>query len=80
MGLRGHPGHRHRVLAENRSFIHKIDPQIDRERAKVASGLLFSGRAGGLALVQRPNAPAGSQNATGDKLETDGRMVVLLLN
>jgi len=65
---------------ENRTFIHKIDPQIDRERAKVVNDLLFSGHVAGLALVERPAAPTSSQNATGDNLETDGRMVVLLLN
>jgi hypothetical protein len=65
---------------ENRTFIHRIDPQIDGERAKVASDLLFSCQVAGLALVERPTAPTSSQNATGDNLETDGRMVVLLLN
>jgi len=46
----------------------------------VVNDLLFSGRVAGLALVERPTAPTSSQNATGDNLETDGRMVVLLLN
>lgn len=62
---------------EKRNFIHKIDPEIDRERAKVASDLAFSGHVKALSLVARPAAPQHSQNATGDKLETDGRMVVL---
>jgi hypothetical protein len=30
--------------------------------------------------VERPKAPQQSENATGDKLETDGRMAVLVLN
>jgi len=64
---------------ENRTFIHKIDSEIDRERAKVVSDLVFSGRVAGLALVERPAVPRESKNATGDKLFTDGRMAVLLL-
>ncbi|MGE5567943.1 MAG: LssY C-terminal domain-containing protein [Rhodospirillales bacterium] len=64
---------------EQRNFIHKIDSQIDRERAKVVSDLLFAGSVQALSLVERPEVPKLSQNATGDKLETDGRMAVLLL-
>ncbi len=62
---------------ENRTFIHKIDSQIDRERAKVVNDLLVTGTVRGLALVERPGVPRESQNATGDKLETDGSMAVL---
>jgi hypothetical protein len=65
---------------EKRNFIHKIDSEIDRERAKVVSDLVYTGRVKALALVERPETPRDSQNATGDKLETDGRMAVLLLN
>ena len=64
---------------ENRTFIHVIDPQIDRERAKVVSDLLFAGRVQSLALVERPKVPRTSRNATGDAIETDGRMAVLVL-
>jgi hypothetical protein len=62
---------------EQRDFIHKIDSQIDRERAKVVADLLLTGKAKALSLVSRPAAPQHSQNATGDKLETDGRMAVI---
>ena len=65
---------------EKRNFIHKIDSEIDRERAKVVNDLLLSGHAGALSLVARPATPQHSMNATGDKLETDGRMAVLLLD
>ena len=61
---------------ENRTFIHKIDPQIDRERAKVVNDLLFTGLVQGLSLVER-NLPQGMSNATGDSLETDGSIAVL---
>ncbi len=63
---------------ENRTFIHKIDPNIDAERAKVVSDLLLTGKVKGLSLVERPEVPKHSQNATGDNLETDGAMAVLL--
>lgn len=64
---------------ENRTFIHKIDPEIDRERAKVVSDLLFTKQVKSLALVERPNVPKQTQNATGDDILTDGRMAVLIL-
>jgi hypothetical protein len=64
---------------ENRTFIHRIDPQIDRERAKVVNDLLLTGKVRSLALVERPAVPKQSRNATGDSLETDGRVAVLIL-
>jgi hypothetical protein len=63
----------------DRTFIHRVDSQIDNERAKVVTDLLFTGRVQGIELVERPNVPLHSQNATGDNLETDGMMAVLLL-
>jgi hypothetical protein len=64
---------------QNRTFIHKIDSQIDRERAKVVNDLLFTGRVKSVALVDRPAVPQHGQNATGDAVETDGQMAVLVL-
>jgi hypothetical protein len=64
---------------EKRNFIHRIDPAIDHERAKVVSDLALSGHVKQLSLVARPAAPRHSQNATGDKLETDGAQAVLLI-
>lgn len=63
----------------DRTFIHRIDPNIDAERAKVVSDLLYSGAVRSLALVDRPELPMDASNATGDPLRTDGRMAVLLL-
>jgi len=63
---------------ENRTFIHKIDPQIDHERAKVVNDLLFTGKVRSVALVERPDVPKHGQNATGDNLETDGSIAVLV--
>jgi hypothetical protein len=62
---------------QNHTFIHKVDSQIDRERAKVVTDLLFTGLAQGLSLVERPNVPTKLFNATGDALETDGKMAVI---
>jgi hypothetical protein len=62
---------------QDRTFIHKIDPQIDRERSKVTNDLMFTGKVVGLALVDRPQVPKQSKNGTGDDLISDGRMAVL---
>jgi len=62
---------------ENRTFVHTVDGQIDRERAKVINDLLFTGLVKGLSLVERPAVPLRLVNATGDKIETDGRMAVI---
>ena len=62
----------------DRTFIHKIDPQIDHERAKVVNDLLFTGMVRSIALVDRPGVPQNATNATGDSLRTDGGMAVLL--
>ncbi len=54
-----------------------MDTQVDRERAKVVNDLLFTGLVRGLPLVERPDVPTNLFNATGDALETDGRMAVI---
>ena len=59
------------------SFTHGIDPEIDKERAKVVNDLLFTGLVRGLALVARHSLPPDPSNATGDHLITDGKMAVL---
>ncbi|PWT98263.1 MAG: hypothetical protein C5B51_29655 [Terriglobia bacterium] len=64
---------------QDRTFIHKIDSNIDAERGKVVADLLFTGRVQGIALVERPKVPQHGQNATGDSLDTDGSMAALLL-
>lgn len=64
---------------QNRTFIHKIDSQIDRERAKVVNDLLFTGLVRGLSLVGR-EITAGLHNATGDSLQTDGGMAIVALS
>ncbi len=61
------------------TFIHRIDSNIDDERAKVVNDLIFERKAGSLALVARDAIPADAQNATGDPLHTDGQMAVVIL-
>ncbi|MGD0871536.1 MAG: LssY C-terminal domain-containing protein [Bryobacteraceae bacterium] len=63
-----------------RTFIHRIDSQIDRERDKVVDDLLFTGHVERFDLVERPAVPRQGRNSTGDSLETDGRIAVLLLH
>jgi hypothetical protein len=65
---------------QNRTFIHKIDSEIDRERAKVVNDLLFTGRVRSVALVERSGVPKSTQNATGDNVTTDASMAVLIFN
>ena len=65
---------------ENRTFIHKIESQIDRERSKVVNDLVFTGHVTSVEMIERNNIPKNAQNATGDNLETDGKIAVLLLN
>ena len=62
---------------QNHTFIHKIDSEIDRERAKVVNDLLFTGQVKGLSLVARPEVPTSGVNATGDPFRTDARMAIL---
>jgi hypothetical protein len=62
----------------DRTFIHKIDSQVDQERAKVVNDLLFTGMVRSIALVARPDMPQNATNATGDPIKTDGNMAVLL--
>ena len=62
---------------KERTFIHQIDSDIDRERAKVVSDLVFTGKVRGIALVERDDVPSSAFNGTGDEIHTDGRMVVI---
>jgi hypothetical protein len=64
---------------QDRTFIHKIDSQIDRERAKVVNDLIFAGHVQGIELIDRAKVPQHGQNATGDSLDTDAKIAVLLL-
>ncbi|MDQ6677742.1 MAG: LssY C-terminal domain-containing protein [Acidobacteriota bacterium] len=60
------------------TFIHKIDSNIDLERQKVWNDLVFTGKVHAASLIDRPRIPKHFMNATGDDVETDGRMAVFL--
>jgi hypothetical protein len=63
----------------NRTFIHRIDSAIDREREKVANDLIYTGHVASMLLVSRSGIPQNAENATGDALVTDGKIAVLVL-
>ncbi len=62
----------------DRTFIHKVENRIDMERGKIVADLLFTGLVKSIALVGRPEVPESIENATGDVLETDAAMAVIL--
>jgi hypothetical protein len=67
------------VQKGGREWFHRIDPQVDRERAKVTNDLTFTGAVRMQCLVDRPQAPRDARNATGDRILTDGRIAALFL-
>jgi hypothetical protein len=58
------------------SFRHRLDPATDAEREKVAQDLVTAGRVVARGTIERRDAP---RTAAADRLETDGRLAVLLL-
>lgn len=65
---------------KNKTFIHVIETQIDRERMKIVNDLVFTGCVDGAELFPRPWLPTGVSNATGEELITDKRVAVLEMN
>jgi len=59
------------------TFTHKVDSNIDLERSKVVSDLSFTGWVRASALAPRAALPPDLANATGDKLNTDGKIAIL---
>jgi hypothetical protein len=66
-------------LSSRQTVIHRVDPSIDQEREKVANDLQFAGCASVPEMVERPRVPRITQNGTGDRMVTDGRVAVLRL-
>lgn len=58
---------------------HAIDPEIDRERDKVAADLIATGLVASARPVARPNPLAEGLTATGATWKTDGRLFALEL-
>jgi hypothetical protein len=65
--------------AESHTFTHKIDGNIDNERAKVTNDIIFSGYVSAASMIPRTDVPTNISNATGDKLITDGKMSAMEL-
>jgi hypothetical protein len=65
--------------AQEKTFTHRIDSRIDLERDKIADDLAFAGAVELRTLVDRPQVPRTSANAAGDRVETDGAVVALVL-
>lgn len=61
-------------------LIHTIDPNLDNERAKVINDLVDAGCVDAAELIERPWAPREFTNATGEKIFTDARLLVIELN
>ncbi|MEG9434294.1 LssY C-terminal domain-containing protein [Terriglobus sp. ADX1] len=66
--------------ADQKTFIHQIDHNIDHERTKVVNDLMLTGCVTGLNLVARPWLPEHPKNGTGEEIVTDGRIAVIRLN
>jgi len=67
-------------LRPGRTFTHKIAGDVDQEREKVTNDLEFTSCANVLDWIDRPDVPAVTQNATGDSMTTDRRLVIIQLN
>lgn len=67
-------------LRRGQSMTHKVARNVDEEREKVANDLAFTSCVDVRDQVEHPQIPHFTRNATGDPLNTDGRVEVLLLN
>jgi hypothetical protein len=56
---------------------HAIDPELDKERAKVGADLAATGRVSAELLVARPNPLSEGLTATGAMWKTDGHLLVI---
>lgn len=65
---------------KQRSITHKIDGNIDDERAKVVNDLSFTGCIDGSEWVERPWIQHGLINGSGQKIESDRAIAVMKLN
>src|ERR1700691_319074 len=67
-------------LRPGKPLTHKIAPDVDRERDKVAYDLAFTGCTDMLEWAGRTNVPRVTENGTGDAMTTDTRLAVVELN
>jgi hypothetical protein len=59
---------------------HKVAGLVDLERDKIVNDLTFTSCTDAVDWWDRPDMPHVSRNATGDRMETDGRLAVVALN
>ncbi len=59
---------------------HKVARQVDRERDKIMQDLAYTSCADTTDWWDRPGVPHFVRNATGDAMETDGRLGIIQLN
>jgi hypothetical protein len=62
------------------AMTHRIAQDIDQERDKIAHDLQFTECTDMVGWWDRPGAPTTARNATGDLMDTDGRLAVMQLN
>jgi hypothetical protein len=63
-----------------KAMTHKVARYVDQERDKVAADVAFANCADTMDLVDRPDIARRFTNATGDIMETDGKLMVVHLN
>lgn len=68
------------VVFSAKKFIHRIDNNIDNERAKVLNDLLLTRCVEEAETMDRAWVPKETKNATGENLITDGKIAILRFN
>jgi len=63
----------------NGSVTHKIDPLVDGERDNVGDSLQKANKVKSLTYYLPPHPVQGAKNATGDGFQSDGRLLVIIL-
>jgi len=72
-------GGKARAFARVRLTSHRVEADVDMGRTGMLTGLRFDGVADRFALVPRAAAERKFENATGDRLASDGQMAVVVL-
>jgi len=67
-------------LRHGQAVTHKIEEAVDLERDKIVHDVEFTSCADIADYVERPSVPQFARNATGDLMETDGRIGFVHLN
>jgi hypothetical protein len=67
------------LLLRRKEITHRVDSDIDGERDKIVRDLTLAGCVETVYDASRPGMPRSLQNATGDKLHTDGAIAVVQL-